>query len=233
MEGTRQLFATVERFLRSLPTRRRYLDWLRGRRYLQAKLPTKQETPLVVAHSVRDSAVAAEIRLALEHDWLEAPPDCRMVYEDILAATPGVVVVQLRRDNICGCLGHRHMGVSERLFSEHFNNGGFDFRGQQVGEVDIAHQRIAAWEPWPLANMAFDSRFVAGSRLDDFRRRQFRLRLLSVVLHETNHLARPSEPESEVHARSTNFYREALASYFDSSFDTLSFTLDRSHSRLG
>ena len=42
MEGTRQLFGTVERFLRSLPTRRRYLDWLRGRRYLLAKLPTKQ-----------------------------------------------------------------------------------------------------------------------------------------------------------------------------------------------
>ena len=231
MEGTRQLFVTVERFLRSLPAHRRVLDWLRGRRYLLAKLPTRQETPLVVAHSVRDSGVAAEIRLALEHDWPATPPDCRKVYEDILAAVPGVVVVQLRRDNVCGCLGHRHMRVNERLFSEHFN--GFDLRGQQVGEVDIAHERIAAWEPWPLTNTALDSKFLPGSRLDEFRRRQFRLRLLSVVLHEANHLARPSEPESQVHARSTNFYREALASYFDSSFDTLSFTLDRSYSRLG
>ena len=231
MEGTRQLFVTVERFLRSLPTHRRVLDWLRGRRYLLAKLPTRQENPLVVAHSVRDSGVAAEIRLALEHDWLATPPDCRKVYEDILAAVPGVVVVQLRRDNVCGCLGHRHMRVNERLFSEHFN--GSDLRGQHVGEVDIAHEHIAAWEPWPLMNTALDSKFLPGSRLDAFRRRQFRLRLLSVVLHEANHLARPSEPESQVHARSTNFYREALASYFDSSFDTLSFTLDRSYSRLG
>ena len=64
-------------------------------------------------------------------------------------------------------------------------------------------------------------------------KRQFRLRLLSVLLHETNHLVRPSEPEFSVHARSVNFYREALACYFESSVHTLSLTLDRSFSRLG
>ena len=81
-------------------------------------------------------------------------------------------------------------------------------------------------------NAAFDSRFLPGSRLKEFRQRQFRLRLLSVMLHETNHLVRPSEPETLVHTRSVNFYREALVSYFESSLGTLSFTLDRSFSRL-
>jgi len=64
-------------------------------------------------------------------------------------------------------------------------------------------------------------------------RRQFRLRLLSVVLHEANHLARPSEHEASVLSRSVNFYREAMGSYFETARNTLSFTLDRSFSRLG
>ena len=227
MEGKGRLRGSVERLLRSLPLKSRLGNWLGGRRFLLAHPAARSEKLVIVAHSVRDSEVASEILVAWEKDWFETPAACRKDYEDILAGMPEVVVVQLRRDNICGCLGHRHLRVHERTF-RHLNG----FTPSGVGEVDIAHGRIADWEPWPLMNTAFDSRLLPGSRLEEFRQRQFRLRLLSVMLHETNHLVRTREPETSVHARSVNFYREALASYFESSSDTLSFTLDRSFSRL-
>ena len=246
MERTRNLPAQVERFLKSLPLRTRLGNWLRGRRFLSvrpggqsagqtaaaargAKPGAQEEKLIVVAHSVRDANVAADLRTALEKDWFETPPACREDYEDILAEMPHLVVVQLRRDTVCDCLGHRHFRVRERLFSRHLQK----FHGYEVGEVDLAHRRIAAWEPWPLMSTAFDSKFIPGTRLTEFRRRQFRLRLLSVLLHEANHLARPSEHEASVLSRSVNFYRNAMVSYFETSRNTLSFTMDRSFSRLG
>jgi hypothetical protein len=57
--------------------------------------------------------------------------------------------------------------------------------------------------------------------------------LLSVVLHETNHLVFPHEPESSVRGRSLGFYRDALASYVEGAMATMSFTIDRSFSRFG
>ncbi len=241
MERNRDLPARVELFLKSLPLRTRLGNWLSGRRFLsvrpggqpgaqsRAKQGAQEAKLIIVAHSVRDAHVAADLRTALEKDWFETPAACREDYEDILAGMPHLVVVQLRRDTVCDCLGHRHFRVHEQLFSRHR----MDFHGYEVGEVDLAHRRIAAWEPWPLMATAFDSSFLPGTRLTEFRRRQFRLRLLSVVLHEANHLARPSEHEASVLSRSVNFYRDAMTSYFEASRNTLSFTLDRSFSRLG
>ena len=98
--------------------------------------------------------------------------------------------------------------------------------------MDIAWERIEAWPALPLHDTALDARFFEGSRLDEFRNRQFRLRLLSVFLHETNHLVYPNEPEQSVRGRSLAFYREALSSYAEEASTTLSFTIDRSFSRL-
>ena len=57
--------------------------------------------------------------------------------------------------------------------------------------------------------------------------------MLSVLLHETNHLAASGEPESAVLSRSLSFYRDSLAAYVEETVSTLSFTIDRSFSRLG
>ena len=104
--------------------------------------------------------------------------------------------------------------------------------GQSAGELDIAWRRVEAWPALPLQETALDARFFEGSRLDEFRARQFRLRLLSVFLHETNHLAFPHEPEDSVRDRSLSFYRDALRSYVEEACATLSFTIDRSFSRM-
>ena len=65
------------------------------------------------------------------------------------------------------------------------------------------------------------------------RAEQFRLKLLSIVLHETNHLVFPQESEGSVRERSLAFYREVLANYVEHTLATLSFTIDRSFSRFG
>ena len=70
-------------------------------------------------------------------------------------------------------------------------------------------------------------------RLEEFRQRQFRLRLLSILLHETHHLVWPREPESAVREKSLAFYRDSLASYVEKAVGTLSLTIDRSFSRFG
>ena len=83
-------------------------------------------------------------------------------------------------------------------------------------------------QPYPR----IDAKFLQGSRLEDFHAKQFRLRLLSIILHETNHLVYPNEPETSIRERSLNFYHDALAAYTENAIATLSFTLDRSFSRL-
>jgi hypothetical protein len=184
---------------------------------------------VVTAHQTRDARRAREISLAIELDWASAPPECRETYDEILFRAPSLVIVQLRRKNLCGCLGHRHVNVKEAPFAEPHEA----FAGATVGELDIAYDRIGTWQSLPLSDMALDAKFLEGSRLEDFRARQFRLRALSVLLHEIHHLVSPQESESAVRERSLKFYHDALASYVESVSRTLSFTMDRSFSRLG
>ena len=98
--------------------------------------------------------------------------------------------------------------------------------------MDIAYQQVLTWRALPLSDTALDAKFLQGSRLKEFHAKQFRLRLLSIILHETNHLVFPNEPETSIRERSLNFYRDALAAYTENAIATLSFTLDRSFSRL-
>lgn len=184
---------------------------------------------VIVAHSLRDTAMCRQLAFAVEQDWAGVPSACREAYDEIFYKAPGLVVVQLRRTNICGCLGHRHVLVREAPFAEHHEA----FVGAGVGEVDIAYERVEKWQALPLSDTALDTKFLEGSRLEEFRSLQFRLRMLSVILHETNHLVFPNEPESSVRERSLAFYRDALASYVESAVATMSFTIDRSFSRFG
>lgn len=183
----------------------------------------------MVAHRARDTESARQLAHSIEHDWSQAPAAAGSSYSGILDQAPALIVVQLVRKNVCGCLGHRHMVVKEAPFAEPHEA----FGEVAVGEVDIACERVRAWQPLPLTDTALDTRFLEGSRLDEFRSLQFRLRLLSVFLHETHHLVFPQAPETEVRGRSLAFYRDALADYVERSISSLSLTIDRSFSRFG
>jgi hypothetical protein len=221
--------ADIDRYLRSRPRRVRWSEWMSGKRYLTARFADRPSPLIVVAHSFRDAARAREFALGIEQDWAAAPQRCRESYEEILFRSPGLIVVQYRRRNLCGCLGHRHVVVKEKPFAEPHEALG----GASVGEVDIAFERVESWQALPLSETALDATFLEGSRQEEFRQQQFRLRLLSILLHETHHLVWPREPESAVREKSLAFYRESLASYVEKTVDTLSLTIDRSFSRFG
>jgi hypothetical protein len=183
----------------------------------------------VIAHSFRDARTARQLSLCLEQDWLDVPQPCRDAYDELLFKAPGLIVIQLRRNNVCGCLGHRHPLVRELPFAESHDALG----GAPIGEMDIAYQRVQAWQALPLSDTAMDTKFLEGSRLEEFHKKQLRLKLLSIVLHETHHLVCPLEPEVAIRERSVAFYHDAVASYVENAMATLALTIDRSFSRLG
>lgn len=221
--------AIILDYLHSRPRWVRTQEWLSGRRYLSTH-PGDRLTPLVIiAHSFFDRRIAHQLSLALEQDWLESPAACREAYDEILFKAPGIIVVQLRQNNVCGCLGHRHPIVKEAPFAESHDA----FGGAHVGEMDIAYKRVQMWQALPLSDAALDAKFREGSRLEEFHEKQFRLKLLSIVLHETNHLVSPQEPENAIRERSLAFYRDTMTSYVENALATLSLTIDRSFSRLG
>lgn len=219
----------IDRYLKSRARRIRWSEWLSGKRYQTARFADRARPWYVIAHSVRDAAKVREFAFAIEQDWAGVSERCRQAYDEILIGAPGLIVVEYRRRNLCGCLGHRHVVVKEKAFTEPHDALG----GASVGELDIAFERVESWQALPLSDTALDTKFLEGSRLEEFRRQQFRLRLLSVLLHETHHLASPHEPESAVRDKSLAFYREALASYVEKTVGTLSLTIDRSFSRFG
>jgi len=223
------MVTAIEDYLRARPRWIRWREWASGRRYRFARFADRSSPRVIVAHSFRDAARAGQLARAVEQDWAQVPSRCREAYDEILFKAPGIVIVQLRRTNVCGCLGHRHMVVKEAPFAEPHEA----FGGAACGEMDIAYERVETWTALPLTDIALDTKFLEGSRLEEFRAEQLRLRLLSVLLHEMNHLVFPHEPESSVRERGLAFYRDALANYVENAMATLSLTIDRSFSRFG
>lgn len=220
--------AEIVNYLHGRSRWRRARGWLAGRRYLTARFSDRARPLVVVAYSVRDARAARQVALAVEQDWLAAPQQGRDAYDEILFKAPGLVVLQLRRTNPCGCLGHRHPYVNEQPFAEHHEA----FHGAGVGELDIAYSRVATWQPLPLSDTALDAKFIEGTRLEEFRSKQFRLKMLSILLHEAHHMVEAQAPETEVRERSIAFYHDALAAYVENSVATMSLTIDRSFSRM-
>ena len=225
------LVAAVEEYLHARPRWVRWQEWLGGRRYSVALFGRRGDSrPLaVIAHSFRDASRAGQLVRAVEEDWPQVPAACREAYAGILERAPEILVVQLRRTNVCGCLAHRHVVVKEAPFAEPHDALG----GAHAGEMDIAYDRVEGWLASPLMDTALDTQFMAGSRLEEFRAQQLRLRLLSILLHEAHHMVDSREPEDSVRGRSVAFYREALASYVENTRATMSLTIDRSFSRFG
>jgi hypothetical protein len=217
----------VKAYLHSRPRWIRWREWLVGRRYAFAAFPDRPKPLVVVAYSHRDSVKALEMVRAVKQGWAEAPQQCRDAYEEILQDAPKLVIIQFRRTNICGCLGHRHVVVKEQPFAEPHDALG----GDPAGELDIAYQRVESWLALPLMDIALDAQFVAGSRLREFQAERLRLQFLSILLHEINHMVCSQEPEASVRERSLAFYRDALAQYVEDAKASLSLTIDRSFSR--
>ena len=220
---------SIEEYLHSRPRWVRWWQWLSGRRYRIARFSDRPTPLVIIAHSFRDAANARQMSLVAEQDWASVPQACRDSYDEILFKAPELIVVQLRRKNLCGCLGHRHVVVREAPFAEHHEA----FGGARVGEMDIAYERVEPWAALPLSDTALDVKFLDGSRLKEFRTKQLRLKLLSILLHETHHLVASNEPEESVRSRSLAFYHDALAAYVEETLATLSLTIDRSFSRFG
>ena len=220
--------ALIETYLHSRPCLARWIEWLAGRRYRLARFGNRPTPLVVIAHSFRDSSTSRQVALATEQDWPGVPNRCREAYDEILFSAPEILVLQLRRKNLCGCLGHRHPVVGEGPFAEPHEA----FGGAGIGEIDIAWRRVETWQALPLTDIAFDTKFLDGTRREDFRAQQFRLKTLSIMLHEINHLVAPQEPEKAVRERSLSFYRETLAGYMEETMASLSLTIDRSFSRL-
>jgi hypothetical protein len=222
------LQTAIRNYLRARPRSVRWREWLSGRRYRLAALGDRSRPLYVIAHQMRDDWRADVLARAVGQDWLEVPARCREPYDEILFRASQLVIIQLHRTNVCGCLGHRHVAVREAPFAMPHDA----FGDEHAGEMDIAYEQVLTWQALPLSDTALDAKFLEGSRLEEFHAKQFRLRLLSIVLHETNHLVFPKDPETSIRERSLGFYRESLAAYTENAIATLSFTIDRSFSRL-
>jgi len=184
---------------------RSLLDWARGRD--QRLLRGGPGQPLLLmSYPSGQEDVARELEAAYLHtlpgllDGIAAP------YRPMLAALPPLVVVLLRPSNVCGCLGHHHLaglesGLARRLAAD---------LGEAVGEIDLAYENIRRWQPQPISSLA-----AAGAG-DSLPRLHFHAALLTVLLHELEHLAFADHPERQVRRASDSFYaalmRELLRS---------------------
>lgn len=140
------------------------------------------------------------------------PADATASYQDVIKRLPALVVVELRSQNVCNCLGHHHDGpnLSRRSRSLASQIDG------PVGEIDLAVDAIRRWEPRPLSSLAVSHDDPSTQEALDQTR--FHSALLSVFLHELEHLVFPARPESAVREHSDNFYVNILNFQFADRF---------------
>ncbi|MBI4463121.1 MAG: hypothetical protein HY647_00315 [Acidobacteria bacterium] len=179
-------------------------QWLRGGEQVLVRPAT--ELPLVlISYPNGDGVGAAHLRESLEETWLTLPESFRQRYRTILQNAPPLVVVLLRRRNICSCLGHHHPPGTESRLTRKLRN----LSGVRTGELDLAYEAIRQWEPLPLSHLALPPE----ADTEEFSSFQWQLALLAVFLHEVHHLVSPQEPEQVVRSQSQKFYTDVLAQF--------------------
>lgn len=188
--------------------RRMYL-YLRGNEQLLVR-PAADLPLVLIAYAAGDQDGVERFKDALEETWLTLPETFRSRYRGILDQVPPLVVVLLRRHNICSCLGHHHPPGTESRLTRKFRN----VSGTRTGELDLAFEAIRDWEPLPLSHLALPSEANSAEMV----RFQWQLALLSVFLHELHHLVQPRESEHVVRERSRTFYVDALAHFVSEQF---------------
>ena len=180
----------------------RFYQWLRGRE--QVLVRPSAELPLVlISYAKGDEEGVDRFRESLEAVWPALPGRFRERYAGTLRSAPPLIVLLLRRRNICSCLGHHHPLGSESRLTRKLRG----LSGVRTGELDLAFEAIRDWEPLPLSQLALPPE--ADTKEMSFLRWQ--LALLAVFLHELHHLVTPQEPEPVVRSQSQKFYTDALA----------------------
>jgi hypothetical protein len=175
------------------------LERLRGREQLLVRGP--EELPLLLLTFPRGGLAAArEVEAAWIHTLPALRPPVREPYRDVLSSLPVLIVVLLRRYNVCTCLGHHHPRGTESRLTRRLSSD----LATAVGEIDLAYDGIRTWEPQPLSSLAAGQ---MGGRLSDIH---FQAAVLAVLLHELEHLAFPDRPEPEIRARSNRFYEMTM-----------------------
>jgi hypothetical protein len=177
----------------------RLAERLRGRE--QRLVRGRMEGPLLLLSYPRGrSDVAADVESAYAHRLPALPFEVRSSYEAVLRGLPPMVVVLLRPGNPCGCLGHHHVKGTESRLTRRLRTD----VGDAIGEVDLAFEAIRIWQPMPLSTMA------AEESAGDLTALHFEAALLSVLLHELEHLAFPEKAEREVRTASNEFYSAVM-----------------------
>lgn len=168
----------------------------------QAMLTAGDQFPLVLATFPRGRArFAMALGSALRVTFPYLSPALQQSYAETLACAPPLIVADLRARNPCTCLGHHHpvcTPQTQRLASD---------SACRVGEIDLAIEAIQDWEPRPLSSLAATLDPESAAELARIR---FQTALLSVFLHELEHVAFPDRPEAEIRGHSDQFYLDAL-----------------------
>ncbi|MCZ2146209.1 MAG: hypothetical protein LC126_00350 [Bryobacterales bacterium] len=177
---------------------RSFVEYLRGREQTLVRAPEPWPL-LLLSYPTGSNAIAGEVRDA----WLHTLPSLHAPvvapYLDMMCRLPTIVVVQLRPHNICTCLGHHHPAGTESRLTRSLAGD----LGDGLGEIDLAWEAIRGWRPHPLRTTAAES--IAG-----FEHSHFRTALLTVLLHELEHLAYPDHQERSVRGASDEFYTQVL-----------------------
>ena len=175
----------------------------------QLLLRPAEELPLVtIAFPRGEKHGALELKAALEETWRTIPVEVRQHYQDVLREMPPMVVVDLRRRNLCGCLGHFHRPGTESALARRLRS----LSGIEVGELDLAWEAIRDWQPAPLAQTAASELAGPGAE-EELTLFRFRVALLDVFLHELHHMASPDTAEGEIRGHSGLFYERALSAF--------------------
>lgn len=183
----------------------------------QALISAGDDIPVVVARYPRGRGRLAEsLREAVTRTFPALPGSIRLLYRETLSRATPIVIADLRRRNVCDCLGHHHPPAAHSNFARAFAAE----TGRRVGEIDLAIDSIRDWKPLPLSGLAAEAWVPACDPVSrsEFAQARFDAALLAVFLHELEHLAFPERPEQQVRERSNRFYVDALRAQLSRDF---------------
>jgi len=186
-----------------------FYRWLRGTEQILVR-PAGELPLILISYSRGDYEGVKRLKASLEETWPTLPDSFRQRYFPTLKDAPPLIVVLLRRRNICTCLGHHHPEGTESRITRRLRN----LSGVRTGELDLAFEAIRDWEPLPLSHLALPPETVT----EETTSFQWQLALLAVLLHELHHLVHPQEPEYVVRRKSQSFYEDVLAHYLSQHF---------------
>ena len=192
----------------------RALDRIRGQDQLLIR--AGDDLPLVVAsYPRRRDEFATSLQSALSGTFHSLTKQVQGAYRDVLDHVPSLVVVVLRSRNACSCLGHHHLPGTEGRLSQRLMAD----TGQQGAEIDLAIDAIRDWEPFPLSDFAVAASIeILKEESAELEYHRFHTALLSVFLHELDHLAFPKRTETEIRTRSNEFYVGAMRDFVTQHF---------------